>query len=337
MTPRPLPLFLDMVRTAAMTDPVLARRALAGVRRYGEARRSPRPDRAVVATCGRVRLLAHGSSGPPLVMVPSLINPSHVLDLDRERSLLSYLGDHGFSAMVLDWGTPGSAEVEMDIGGHVSSYIVPLLQEIGEPVHLIGYCLGGTMAIAAAQHVHVRSLTLLATPWHYLRYPDASRSSLSALWARHRESVLAMGALPMEVLQQAFWGLDPERTVRKYADLADKADDDPAVTRFAALEDWSNSGAPLPAAAACDLFERFIGADEPGRGLWRVGGTVTTLDRLTAPRWHFVARKDRIAPAEAAPFGIGMTTCPSGHVGMIAVSRAISGCFEPVTAWLRSI
>jgi polyhydroxyalkanoate synthase len=52
---------------------------------------------------------------------------------------------------------------------------------------------------------------------------------------------------------------------------------------------------------------------------------------------HFVARNDRIAPAETAPDEIEAIPCPSGHVGMITGSRAREGCWEPLADWLRSV
>src|SRR5678815_1287821 len=85
--PRPLPLFLELVRELAERDPELAREALAGLKAYERAERSsppaPTPEVARVnGTC----LRDHGGNGPPAVLVPSLINPPHILDMDRDAS-----------------------------------------------------------------------------------------------------------------------------------------------------------------------------------------------------------------------------------------------------------
>lgn len=336
-TPRPLPLFLDMVRDVAAKDPALARAALEGVRVYERAARPPRLDRPLRAAEGRVRLVSGGGKGPPVVLVPSLINPSHVLDLDEERSLLGWLGGAGFDAMLVDWGTPQPEEQQLSIAGHVERYLLPLLAQFGEPVHLVGYCLGGTMTLAAARLAAVRSLTLMATPWHFGRYPAEARTALGELWQRQVAQVGALGLMPMEMLQTAFWGLDPERTVSKFAALAGRSIDDPLVTGFAALEDWANDGAPLTAAAGEDLFARLMGEDMTGAGQWRVGGEMIRPGDIAAPMRHFVARNDRIAPAETAPDGVEAIPCPSGHVGMITGSRAREGCWEPLAGWLRSV
>ena len=55
----------------------------------------------------------------------------------------------GRRCLLLDWGK--SAErPELTVAGHIEQLLLPLLRSIGEPVAVMGYCLGGTMAIAAA-------------------------------------------------------------------------------------------------------------------------------------------------------------------------------------------
>ena len=86
--PRPLPLFLELVREMSKRDPELARSALAGLRAYEQAPRRERPQpRPEIARVGGAALRDHGGVGPPLVLVPSLINPPRILDLDEQTSL----------------------------------------------------------------------------------------------------------------------------------------------------------------------------------------------------------------------------------------------------------
>lgn len=239
--------------------------------------------------------------------------------------------------MLLDWGTPTARDAQQDIADHVTALLLPVLDAIGEPVHLVGYCLGGTIALAAAQLAAVRSLTLLATPWHFERYAADARAEMARMWGGQRHSIEAMGLMPMEVMQTLFWSLDPARTIAKYAAMADRPPDDAALMRFATLEDWANDGAPLTAAVASDLFERFVERDDPGRGKWAVEGTKIDPARLGVPARHLTATDDRIAPAASAPCGIATMACPSGHVGMITSSRAKAGCWGPIVTYLDQL
>ena len=131
---------------------------------------------------------------------------------------------------------------------------------------------------------------------------DTSRAALARLWDAARPAAERMGALPMEVLQGAFWSLDPERTVGKFARLAatDPASD--RARRFVTLEDWANEGEPLPLPAARELIEDLFGRDLSGRGEWRVGGRTVTPE-IEAPLFNISAANDRITPAASAPPG----------------------------------
>ncbi|HEU5285388.1 MAG TPA: alpha/beta hydrolase [Sphingomicrobium sp.] len=317
--PRPLPLFLELVRMMADRDPDLARAALDGLTAYEDAERpvpaAPRPE---AARAGPVRLRDHGGSGAPAILIPSLINPPHILDLDPEVSLASAIAGMGRHALLLDWGEARERS-GLGVSGHVEQLLLPLLHELGEPAALVGYCLGGTMAIAAANLAPAERIVTLAAPWRFSAYPAESRANVQSMWRHSRGAAQALGALPMEVLQAAFWSLDPERTVSKFASFAALDPASAEARRFVQLEDWANQGEPLPCPAAAELIERFFGADLPGSGGWSIAGTTIT-DRIAVPALHFTADRDRITPAATAPAG---DTVPiaAGHVGMI-VGRA---------------
>ena len=128
--------------------------------------------------------------------------------------------------------------------------LVPLVEGLGEEVSLVGYCLGGTMALAAAKLVPVCKVMTLAAPWRFAAYPQESREGLELLWRRSAPAAEALGVLPIEVLQAAFWSFDPRGIVAKFARLADEPEDSIALRRFVTLEDWANDGEPLPATSA---------------------------------------------------------------------------------------
>ena len=143
--------------------------------------------------------------------------------------------------------------------------------------------------------------------------PDPSRRALQDMWHQSEGAAKQLDALPMEVLQAAFWSLDPERTVRKFAEFGRLDPDSADARRFIELEEWANEGEPLPYPAAKELIEDLFGRDLPGSGQW-IGS-----DEFSVPTLHLTAQHDRIAPAATAPGG-DKVAIASGHVGMIVGS-----------------
>jgi polyhydroxyalkanoate synthase len=311
-------LFLELVREMSERNPELARDALTGLRAYENAARSPRPAaKPEIARVNGSCIRDHGGEGPPALLIPSLINPPRILDLDAETSLAAAIAGMGRRALLLDWGKADERS-GLTIAGHLEQLLLSLLRSIGEPQALIGYCLGGTMAIAAANLVECERMVTLAAPWKFAGYPEKSRGALQDMWRHSKAAAEALGALPMEVLQAAFWSLDPERTVKKFAEFGRLEPQSAEGRRFVQLEDWANEGEPLPFPAARELIEDMFGHDFPGSGNWVVGGRTST-DDITVPALHILAGNDRIAPPETAPQGTSLSI-QSGHVGMIVGS-----------------
>jgi polyhydroxyalkanoate synthase len=291
----------------------MARAALGGLRAYGQAPRRERPPpKPEVARVSGATLRDHGGSGPPALLVPSLINPPRILDLDGQVSLTAAIARMGRRTLLLDWGKADD-RAGLSVSGHIEELLLPLLRSVGEPVALVGYCLGGTMAIAAASLVEVERIVSIAAPWKLSAYPNSSKQALQDMWRHSEAAAKQLGALPMEVLQAAFWSLDPERTVRKFAEFGRLNPASDEARRFVELEEWANEGEALPYAAAKELIEDLFGRDLTGSGQW-IGS-----DNLRVPALHLTAEHDRIAPPATAPAG-DKVAIPSGHVGMIVGS-----------------
>jgi polyhydroxyalkanoate synthase len=325
-------LFLALLRSIAADDPARMQAALAGLKAYQRAEREPPPaPMPVIAEARGAMLRNYGGDGPPVIFIPSLINPPTVLDMGG-RSLLRWLAARDRHVLLLDWGWPGEDRHDLDVAGHVEQVALPLLASLGEPADLVGYCLGGTMALAAGQLGAARRVATIAAPWHFHGFPDEARANLLNLWRGAEPTARALGVLPMEVLQSAFWNLDPARTIAKFEAFAEMSGDE--ARTFVMLEDWANDGPPVPAAAAREMFEDFFQRDVTGRGEWRVGGEVIDPALLRCPLLNIVSTTDRIVPAASAPRAGERLDLALGHVGMVVGSRAREALWEPLSGWL---
>lgn len=336
--PRPLPLFLDMLRHETAASPQRRTAALAGLAAYQAADRGPvRRLAGVRHRRGRAMLRDYGGAGQPVVFVPSLINPPFILDLTRRQSLLRWLVAQGYRVLLLDWGTPNATDAGMDIGDHVDKLLVPLIRALPAPPILAGYCLGGTMAAAAACLTPVAGLAMIAAPWRFSGFGDQARQRIADLWTRARPLCEAMGLVPMEVLQSGFWQLDPARTIAKYEAFAGMPPNSPEARGFVALEDWANAGAPLPFAAGAQLFEQFLARDQTGTGQWHIGDRLIDPHALVCQTLDLVSLHDRIVPAATAIGFADRLELGAGHVGMIVGSRAMAETWVPLSNWISHV
>ncbi len=303
---------------------------LAGVRAYQAHpyRRALAPP-PTVAQIGSVRLFDYGGSGRPAVFVPSLVNPPSVLDLAPDNSLLRWLSGQGVRPLLVDWGTPGPDERTLSIDSYVDTRLLPLLAEVGDAA-VVGYCLGGTMALAAALAQPPRRLALIATPWNFGGYGPQARD-MAVAWAQMEATATPLGAVPMDLIQPMFWRLDPAGTAAKYERFGRLPADSDDARAFVALEDWANDGPPLTLPAARQCFADFYGADTPGTGRWRGDAR-----RVAGPVLNLVSTRDRIVPAAAAPAVGERVEIDAGHVGMIVGSRARALVWEPLRDWLKA-
>ncbi|MEG3176083.1 alpha/beta fold hydrolase [Sphingomonas sp. RB3P16] len=330
-----------MLREETAASPERRAAALAGLRAYQAAPRG-RARKAMPARYrkGQARLRdygAKGATGRAVIVIPSLINPAHILDLQPDVSLLRWLASQGHRPFLLDWGTHGPAAHALDLDAHVARILLPLIAKFAEPPVLVGYCLGGTLALAAACLAPVAGVALIAAPWHFTGYGARARDDIAALWATAKPACEALGLVPMEVLQAGFWRLDPARTIAKYEAFAALAPDSAAACSFVALEDWANAGAPLPLATGRQLFEDCIAQDRPGSGDWTIGGTAITPAALRCAAIDFVSMNDRIVPAASAANLADRRDLGAGHVGMIVGRGARAQLWEPLSGWLNAL
>jgi poly(3-hydroxyalkanoate) synthetase len=342
------------------------RALIAGIAAY---RRHPwqrtLPDPPEIWREGGSRLLDYGAaqaaddSRPVLLVVPSLVNQSYVLDLMPGRSMLRWLATQGIRPLLLDWGWPGPVERRFTLTDYIAGRLERALVAVraiggaGRPPLLAGYCMGGLLAVAAAQRRRdlVSGLALLATPWDFHADDDeGSGGGDGAARARARslartlpflEPAMALtGTLPVDLIQVLFAMLDPAAIADKFRSFSRLDPRSERARRFVALEDWLNDGIPLAAPVARETLGDWYGENTPARGEWRVAGLPVDPSNLALPAFVAIPGRDRIVPpASAAALasllpGAAIHRPAAGHVGMTAGATAESVLWRPLRDWI---
>jgi len=360
--PRPLGLYMMLLKSAEATAYTRASSAddsldiateaaadtalfLKGVRRYRDMpweRSSPHYN--AVASYGRATLWHCGGQGEAVFLVPSLVNKAYILDLMPDASLTQSLMAAGYSVYMLDWGVPDGQTV-LDMDTVIMGYLLPALEVVAQrhkhPPFVLGYCMGGLLALAAAAHApqHIRALVCAATPWDFGAMPFGSM--IAAARPFYEVMLNSTPLLPVDVLQTGFCMLDPFGPIRRMQAFAEE-NDDSQLRRMTAMEDWLADGIPLesPVARTC-LFDWY--ADNlPHKKQWQVAGKIIDAAAIQIPTFNIVPKRDVVVP-EAAAHALA-TALPNattlevntGHIGMMVGRKANTQVFDPLIQWLSS-
>ena len=294
---------------------------------------------------GTTKVVHAAGEGPPVILIPSLINRAYILDLGTENSLTRALANSGLDVYLVDWDAPGEAEQDFTIDDYIDRLERirdHIIERTDQQPMVAGYCMGGLLALALVARAQnkIAKLALLATPWNFSEMPQPGIQHLRNSMPWLSALIDAARVLPVDVLQAMFVGIDPCATSRKFRQFASMLDDGAAARAFVQLEDWVNDGVPLAGPVAKECLKDWYIENKTGRGQWQTRNILVNPGKFKLPTWVVVPKNDTIVPPETAvPLGnlipdAKLTTVASGHIGMIAGTRAKRMLYAPLASWL---
>ncbi|RZK99616.1 MAG: alpha/beta fold hydrolase [Rubrivivax sp.] len=309
------------------------------------------PPYPVLATSGRISLRDAGGEGPPIVLIPSMVNKGYVLDLHPGYSLTEHLRTSGFRVLLIDWGTP-TPDAILTLTQVITDHLEPLLntahQQFGA-LTLFGYCMGGLLALAATVRLNtahpgtVGKLALAAMPWDFAATTSASHMQVAKPllepWLNPESGTPAL--VPPEVMSHYFWSLDPWSPIRRLMAYGREFNPD-RLAQMTALEDWLNDGLPLDGPIAREMLFDWYVDNTPLKGQWNIHDTPILPASINCPLWVCITQNDLLVPtASSLPF-IGQSKnaqvvmSDTGHIGLVCGRRAKERLYDPLTNWLKS-
>lgn len=110
----------------------------------------------------------------PILITPAWINKYYILDLQQKNSFVKFIVNQGYTVFVISWVNPGKELAYKKFDDYMLEGPIEAIDQIkettgSEQIHMIGYCLGGTLTATTAAYLQakgdksVKSLTLLTT------------------------------------------------------------------------------------------------------------------------------------------------------------------------------
>ncbi|MCA9705076.1 MAG: alpha/beta fold hydrolase [Myxococcales bacterium] len=283
----------------------------------------------------------------PVLIVPSLINRHYVLDLTPGKSFVEAMVARGHDVYLLDWGTPGPEDRYLDFDEICDRYIGRAIRRTARQagaakVHVLGYCLGGTLAAihTAVRPRRVASLVTLAAPIDFVQagimydWASARRFDVGAL-------VDAMGNVPWPLMQGAFQLLRPTLPLVKAVGLVERVWDDEFLDGFFALERWGSDGVSFPGACYRRYIQALYRDNALVHGRFTLSGEPVHLERITCPTLVVTFAGDHIVPEPSSRVlvdRIGAAdkqalSLRGGHVGSVVSRKAAVELWPRLSAW----
>lgn len=293
----------------------------------------------------RYRRAAATSAGAPVLLVPSLINRHYVLDLLPGKSLVEYLVGLGHDVFMIDWGRPAPEDRYLELADWCDRYLQRAVRRTctaadARRVHLVGYCLGGTLAAihTALRPQRIQSLTALAAPI------DFHDDGLLSVWMRAKAFdpgaiAAGFGNVPWPLMQAAFHLLRPTQALRKLANLIDRAHDDEFVDGFVAVEHWGSDNVSFPGGCFAQYIGQLYRDNALAAGTLAIDGRRVDLAAIRCPTLAVTFADDHIVPWRGAATLLDRIGAPDkrhlhlpgGHVGAV-VSRKAARSLWPTLA-----
>jgi polyhydroxyalkanoate synthase len=276
----------------------------------------------------------------PVLLVPPLGVSSDCFDLRRGGSLAEYLLAGGHPVYAVDYGEIGAGERSLGLDHWVDSVLPAAVgaveDDAGAPVQLVGWCLGGILALllAARDAPAVRSVSLIASPFDgsgmalagpLQRVADAGDGSVAARLAE------AAGGVPAPMVRLAFRLAPADRYATRPLTVAAHLSDREFLAQMQAVDAYVARMRGYPGRALGEVHRALFASRGLSGGAVDIDGRRVQLADVRVPVLAVAASRDRFAPPGSvyrvaqllvnAP-EVSLRIANGGHIGALTGRRA---------------
>jgi polyhydroxyalkanoate synthase len=240
----------------------------------------------------------------PVLMVPAWIMKYYILDLSPHNSLIGHLVAQGHTVFCISWKNPNADDRDLGMDDYLKLGMFAALDAVGRivpdaPVHVAGYCLGGTLAAIGAAALarngdqRLRSLTLFAAQTDFSEPGELGlfidESQVSLIEAQLAET----GYLKAEQMAGAF------QMLRSYDLLWSRMINQYLLGETTGVNDlmaWNMDTTRMPARMHSQYLRWLFLEDRLSEGRYQVDGRPVSLGDIAHPLFCVGTETDHVSP-----------------------------------------
>jgi len=243
-------------------------------------------------------------SAEPVVIAPAWIMKYYILDLQPENSLIRHLVDSGFTVFCISWRNPTSRDREVGFDDYRREGLMPAISAAlaitgADRAHLVGYCIGGTLAAIAAAGMarddddRLKSLTLFAAQTDFTEPGELGLFIDDSQLALLEDVMFDQGVLESSQMAGTFHlmrsnDLVWSRVINHYLmGEPDQADD---------ISAWSSDTTRMPYRMHSEYLRTLFLNNDLAEGRFTLDGRRIALQDIRLPVFIVGAERDHVSP-----------------------------------------
>ncbi|HBD9275136.1 TPA: polyhydroxyalkanoic acid synthase [Legionella pneumophila] len=240
----------------------------------------------------------------PILIIPAWIMKYYILDLSPHNSLVNWLVGQGHTVFIISWRNPDSSDRDLGMDDYYRQGAMAALDVVctilpKTKINLMGYCLGGTLAMIMAAAMardgdnRLNSLTLLAAQGDFTEAGElmlfATESEISFLknmmWEQgYLDTKQMAGSFQMLRTYDLIWS----KMIQDYMHGIQRGMID--------LLAWNADATRMPYKMHSEYLEKLFLNNDFAAGRYSVEGTSVAPENIQLPIFVVSTENDHVAP-----------------------------------------
>lgn len=240
----------------------------------------------------------------PVLILPAWIMKYYILDLSPENSLVKWLVNHGHTVFIVSWLNPSSKDRNLSMDDYYRLGAMAAIDQVSSifpkrKINLMGYCLGGTLAIitaaamARAGDKRLNSLSLLAAQGDFTEAGELMLFITQGEIAFLKNMMWEQGYLDTKQMAGSF------QMLRSYDLIWSKMVHDYMNGQQRGMIDllaWNADATRMPSRMHSEYLEKLFLHNDLAEGRYKVEGKTIAPENIRIPTFIVSTEKDHVAP-----------------------------------------